>query len=108
MLVTPKVYEDLNLIEWACYIEIELRRFERENCYSTFLELLSFVNLHSRFTKRFEQEIYECCQEKAAIYASKKFGINNKNARKTYQELTRQKEKLSPFFPTKAIGIDLG
>ena len=39
--ITPKVYRDLNLLERACYIEIDLKRFECRDCFCTFTEPLS-------------------------------------------------------------------
>src|ERR1700722_9804433 len=76
--VTPKVYRDLDLLERACYIEIDLRRFECRDCFCTFTEPLQFARPYRHFTDQFEREIYECCRETTATYTAVKFGISDK------------------------------
>lgn len=104
--VTPKVYRDLDLIGRACYIEVDLRRFECRDCFCTFTEPLSFAAPYRHFTSRFEREIYECCQETTATYAATKFGISDKTATEIYHTIAKQKQEQKPLLLTEVIGID--
>lgn len=104
--VTPKVYRDLNFFGRTCYVEIDLRRFECRDCFSTFSEPLSFVEPYRHFTKRFEREVYECCRETTATYAAEKFGICDKTATDIYHRIAKHKQELNPPLPTEVIGID--
>lgn len=104
--LTPKVYRDLDLIGRSCYIEIDLRRFECRDCFCTFTESLSFVASYRHFTKRFEQEIYECCRETTAAYTAKRFGISDKTVTEIYHTIAKQKQELNPILLTETIGID--
>lgn len=71
--VTQKVYRDLDLAGRMCCIEIDLRRFECYDCLCTFTESLPFVMPYRHYTRRFEQQVYECCRETTATYAASKF-----------------------------------
>ncbi|MBS4169387.1 hypothetical protein NEOC95_000091 [Neochlamydia sp. AcF95] len=39
MDIKPKVYRDVDLAGRACYIEIDLRRFECQECYCNLMDL---------------------------------------------------------------------
>lgn len=104
--VTPKAYRDLDLIGRSCFIELDLRRFECRDCFCTFTEPLSFAAPYRHFTNRFEQEVYECCQETTATYAATKFGISDKTATEIYYTIAKQKQERNSPLPTDTIGID--
>ncbi|MBA2727510.1 MAG: ISL3 family transposase [Parachlamydiaceae bacterium] len=104
--VKPKVYRDLDLSGRMCLIEIDLKRFECKGCHTTFSEPLSFAASHRRYTRRFEQQVYECCQETNASYTASKFGINDKTATEIYLNIARQKLEQQPYLSTRVIGID--
>ncbi|MBA2726771.1 MAG: ISL3 family transposase [Parachlamydiaceae bacterium] len=105
--VKPKVYRDLHLSGRMCCIEIDIKRFECKGCHATLTEPLSFASPHRRYTSRFEQQVYECCQETNASYTASKFRINDKTATEIYQSMARQKqENLSLGLSTRIIGID--
>jgi len=105
--VTPKVYRDLDLAGRASFIEIDLRRFECNNCFCTFTESLSFAAPHRHYTGRFERQVYECCRETTATYTGSKFGISDKTAAEIYQNIAKQKRKEAQILPpTQVIGID--
>src|SRR5271156_4432164 len=82
--ITPKEYRDLDVFGKRCYLEIDLRRFECRRCCCTFTEILSFAAPYRRYTSRFEEEVYRCCQETTAVYAGQKFGIDDKTATTIY------------------------
>lgn len=104
--VTPKRYRDLNLNGRACYIEVDLRRFECGGCFCTFTEQLPFAAPYRHFTNRFEHEVYECCKETTATYAATKFGISDKTATEIYYAIAKQKQEQPPLLSAEAIGID--
>lgn len=103
--VTPKVYRDLDLAGRICYIEIDLRRFECLECFCTFTEPLPFIAPHRHYTSRFEQQVYECCQETTATYTASKFGISDKTVTEIYHIVAKRKQQ-EPLLPTQVIGID--
>ena len=103
--VTAKIYRDLNLAGRSCYIEVDLRRFECLDCFCTFTEFLSFAAPHRHYTSRFEQQVYECCQETTATYTASKFGISDKTATEIYHVVAKRKRQEPPL-PTQVIGID--
>lgn len=104
--VTPKTYRDLDLIGRACYIVVDLKRFECRDCFCTFTEPLSFAAPYRHFTNRFEHDIYECCRETTATYAAEKFGISDKTATEIYHTIAKRKQELKPLLHTEVIGID--
>lgn len=105
--IKPKVYKDLDLTTRTCYIEIDLRRFECKDCFCTFNEPLSFAKPHRRYTSRFEDQIYKCCQETTASYTALQFGISDKSATDIYlNRAKQQEEERDSLLPTQVIGID--
>src|SRR5262249_229581 len=103
--IKPKEYIDLG--NRTCYIEIDLRRFECRECGCTFNEPLSFAAPYRHYTKRFEEELYKCCQKTTAVYTGLKFGISDKIATEIYYSIARQRqEEAKPLLPVQVIGID--
>ena len=105
--VKPRKYRDLDICGRACYVEIDLRRFECKKCYCVFTEPLAFAAPYRRYTSRFEQEVYKCCQETTAVYAGMLFGVSDKVATEIYYTIARRKQETSrPCLPIETIGMD--
>ncbi|KIC72048.1 Transposase [Neochlamydia sp. EPS4] len=105
--IKSKAYRDVDLAGRACYLEIDLRRFECQECCCTFNEPLDFACPYRHYTKRYEQEVYKCCQETTATYTGLKFGMSDKTAAEIYYREAKSKQRhLQSLLPTQVMGID--
>jgi transposase len=58
----PHLIRDLSIFGQKCYLELRGHRFECQNCADTFTEHLNWVEHKRRYTRRYEEHIYDLCQ----------------------------------------------
>jgi transposase len=65
-----KCIRDVPLLGKRCFIQFTHRRFFCEKCRDTFMERLSFLELNSIYTNRYEQYVYHLCRENTITFVS--------------------------------------
>lgn len=103
----PKNYRDLNILDRSCWIEIDQKRLECCYCFHTFMETLPFARSYRHYTNRFENKVYECCQETNASYTGAQFKLSDHTVSDIYEKhAIKKQEELKLENPVKKIGID--
>jgi transposase len=67
------------------YLILPRRRFKCRRCEKPFTEHLSFVEFGTSFTQRYEQYLYDQCQERSFTAVAKQEGISDTVVDKTYR-----------------------
>ena len=75
---------DLSCFGRDVYLVLPRRRFKCRACGKPFTERLSFVEFGTRFTKRYEQYIYDQCIERSHAAVAKHEGVSDTVVRKIY------------------------
>jgi len=98
---------DLSCFGRDAYLVLPRRRFKCRTCGKPFTEHLSFIEFGTRFTKRYEQYLYDLCMEKSHAAVAKHEGVSDTVVRKIYD--THAAVCVKPHGRPKAIrvlGID--
>jgi transposase len=59
----PRLIRDLSLFGRKSYLRLRGRRFECQNCQSSFTERLEWVGFDSSYTRRFEEYVFTLCRK---------------------------------------------
>lgn len=82
---------DVDLFGRRCYIRFDHSRMECKRCYKTFYPQLLCMRKNSRYTKRFEEYVYEMCRSTTALRTAEYIDVSDKTARDICNRITERK-----------------
>lgn len=104
----PVLVRDMDLLEHICYLKFDKRRFDCRYCGKPFTEMLPFCEFYSRYTKRFEQYVFDVAKEHTIYRAAEQLKLGYQATEGIYYRQAKayaaRKEAESP--PVEVIGID--
>jgi transposase len=101
-----RIYRDKPVFDWKVYLRVYRRRVVCPRC-GVRSERLPFVDGRSRFTRRFEREVFNAGMEQTIAAAAKKHGISwHQAARIEYTMLERYDRERGPLRAIRWLGVD--
>ena len=97
---------DMSCFDHRVYLVFSIRRFRCPKCHKVFTESMDSIATNQRYTRRFEQMVYQECLGQTFQQVSRKLGINwHTVERLFYQKAHEQFQVNATCFP-QILGID--
>lgn len=101
-----KQIRDLDVFGRSCYLEFSHARLECKPCRKRWMQPLDFVSDNCRYTRRFEEAVYELCRATNAKHAGEYFNLSDTAARDIYHRIAEREQINRQLLPMKKLGID--
>lgn len=103
----PIPVRDLPCFGRQVYLMLPRRRFKCRHCDKPFTEHLAFVEFRTRFTRRYEQYVYEQCKERSFTAVENEEGISDTVIAKIYEaHASGHSQGRGRPKPIRVLGID--
>ena len=101
-----RLYRDKPSFDWKVFLRVDRRRVNCPTC-GVRSERFTFVDGRSRFTRRFEQMVFDDSMQQTIAAAAKKHSVSwHQAARIEYAMLERYNENRGPLRDIRWLGVD--